>query len=436
MENTLAASRKAAAFGRFSAQSGSAIASTSHTDGSGTMKPLSARALKVKESSTLAITAKAKELAAAGEGLIAFTAGEPDYDTPEHIKEAAMQAARDGFTKYTATPGIIELRRAICKKLKDDNGLSYEPSQIIVSNGAKHSLSNIFCALLNEGDEVIMPAPYWLTYPELVALSGGVSRYVHGDSGNGYKPTAAAIREAVTPKTKAILINSPNNPSGAVYGRDELSAVAAIAAENDLYIISDEIYEKLIYDDAKPHVSIASLGPDAFARTIVVNGYSKSYSMTGWRVGYTASGKEIAAVMANIQSHQTSNINTLTQKAAIAAQEGDQDCIESMRLSFKKRKELMCGLVSRIEGVKAARPDGAFYLFADVSALFGKKASKGREIASAADFAEFLLDEQKLAIVPCADFGYPNHVRLSYACSEESINEGVRRLGEFVKGLA
>ena len=398
------------------------------------MKPLSNRAIKIKESSTLAITAKAKELVAAGENLIAFTAGEPDFDTPEHIKEAAFDAAKAGFTKYTATPGIIELRKAICAKLKKDNGLTYEPSQIIVSNGAKHALSNVFSAILNDGDEVIIPAPYWLTYPELITLGGGVSKYVYTDLASGYKPTAKQLKEAVTEKTKAILINSPNNPSGAVYNKDELTAIAEIAITHDLYVISDEIYEKLIYNEATPHISIASLGDEIYRRAIVVNGYSKSFAMTGWRVGYTASNKEIANVMANIQSHQTSNINTLTQKAAIAAETGDTASIENMRLAFKKRKDLMYCLMSEIPGIDAANPDGAFYIFADITGLVGKK-SKSGIINNAADFAEFILNEQKLALVPCADFGYKNHVRLSYACGEEEITVGMERFKEFVLRL-
>ena len=399
------------------------------------MKPLSMKALLVKESSTLAITAKAKAMAAAGEDLIAFTAGEPDFDTPEHIKKAAFDAANAGFTKYTATPGILELRSAIKKKLRDDNGLDYEPSQIVVSNGAKHSLANVFTALLNDGDEVIIPAPYWLTYPELIALGGGVAKYVFTDLASEYKPSPQQLMAAISKKTKVILINSPNNPSGAVYSKDELEAIADIAVKNDLYVVSDEIYEKLIYNETTPHHSIASFGSEIFERTIVVNGYSKSYSMTGWRVGYTASSKELAAVMGNIQSHQTSNINTLTQKAALAAETGDKECIEAMRLAFKKRKELMHSLISKIDGIASRNPDGAFYIFADVSGLVGKRAASG-VVANAASFAEYILLEQKLALVPCADFGYKNHVRLSYACSEDEIAEGMNRFESFVKSLA
>ena len=398
------------------------------------MKPLSTKALQIKESSTLVIAAKAKELAAAGENLVAFTAGEPDFDTPDHIKKAAIDATKAGFTKYTATPGIIELRKAICEKLKKDNCLSYESSQVIVSNGAKHALSNAFAAILNSGDEVIIPAPYWLTYPELVALCGGTSKFVFTDSSSGYRPTVKQINDAITDKTKAILINSPNNPTGAVYSKDELTAIAEIAVTNDLYVISDEIYEKLIYNEATPHVSIASFDEEIFLRTIVINGYSKSYSMTGWRVGYTASNKEVAKVITNIQSHQTSNINTLAQKAAFVAETRDTASIEYMRLAFKRRKELMHELISKVPGVEAANPDGAFYIFADISKLVGKKSKTGT-INNAADFAEFILMEQKLALVPCADFGYSNHVRLSYACNEAEITEGMRRFAEFVDAL-
>ena len=398
------------------------------------MKPLSTKALQVKESSTLAITAKAKAMKAAGENLIAFTAGEPDFDTPEHIKEAAFAAAREGFTKYTATTGILELRKAICKKLKNDNGLVYDPSQIVVSNGAKHALANIFTAIINEGDEVVFPAPYWLTYPELAAVVGGVSKIVKTDKSTGYKPTAEQIKHAVTGKTKAILINSPNNPSGAVFSPAELEAIARIAVDNDLYVISDEIYEYLVYNDKTPHISIASLGPEIFQRTIVVNGYSKSYSMTGWRVGYTASNKQIADVIGNIQSHQTSNINTLAQKAALAAEIGGRQCVTDMCREFVKRKDLMYSLTADIPGLNALKPDGAFYVFADISTLLGKSAY-GKTINSGADFADILLDKHKVAIVPCADFGYENHIRLSYATNEADINEGMARIKAFVNDI-
>ena len=398
------------------------------------MKPLSNRALQVKESSTLVITAKANALKAAGEDLIAFTAGEPDFDTPEHIKEAALQAARQGFTKYTATPGIIELRKAICEKLKNDNGLIYEPNQIVVSNGAKQAIHNVFTAIINDGDEIIFSAPYWISYPELAKLAGGVSKIIVTDKSTGYKSTIDQIKSAITKKTKAILLNSPNNPSGAVYSKDELKTISEIAVENDLYVISDEIYEKLIYNEATPHYSIASFGKEIYDRTIVVNGYSKSYSMTGWRVGYTASSKAIADVIGNIQSHQTSNINTLAQAAALAGQTGDQGCIDDMRNTFEKRMELMYGLVSGIPGLESIKPDGAFYIFVDISAFCGKVVNR-KVIRDASDFAGYILEEHKVVIIPCADFGYKNHIRLSYACSEDEIIEGMSRIRDFVAGI-
>jgi len=398
------------------------------------MKPLSQKALQVKESSTLLITAKAKAMKAAGENIIAFTAGEPDFDTPQHIKEAASQAAWEGFTKYTASAGIPELRNAICKKLKNDNGLEYEPSQIVVSNGAKHALSNVFSSIINDGDEIILPAPYWITYPELIILAGGTPVTVMTDKTTGYKPTAQQLTSAITAKTKAIVINSPNNPSGAVFSKDELKAIAYMAVRHDLYVISDEIYEMLIFDGNTPHISIASLGKEIFERTIVINGYSKSYSMTGWRVGYSACSKEITDVIGNIQSHRTSNINTLAQKAALAAETGDKTCVTTMRGAFKKRRDVMYGIVKEIPEFDALYPESAFYVFADISSLCGKPAY-GATINNASDFANLLLEKQKVAIVPCGDFGCENHIRLSFALSEDDIAEGMNRIKSFVKGI-
>jgi len=398
------------------------------------MKPLSQKALQVKESSTLVITAKAKAMKAAGENVIAFTAGEPDFDTPEHIKEAAHIAAKTSFTKYTASAGIIELRKAISQKLKNDNGLDYDPSQIVVSNGAKHALSNVFTTIINNDDEVILPAPYWITYPELVILAGGIPVTVMTTKATGYKPTMEQLSAAITNKTKAIVINSPNNPSGAVWSKDELQAIADLAVKHDLYVISDEIYEMLIYDQNTPHISIASLGKEIFERTIVINGYSKSYSMTGWRVGYSASNKQIAEVIGNVQSHRTSNINTLTQKAALAAETGDKTCVTSMRDAFQNRRNIMFDMVQTIPGLDALYPEGAFYVFADISTLCGKPAY-GTVINNGEDFANLLLEKQKVAIVPCGDFGCEKHIRLSFALSEGDIKEGMNRIKTFVEGM-
>lgn len=403
------------------------------TKGRCSVKALSYKALQVKESSTLVITAKAKALRAAGEDLIAFTAGEPDFDTPQHIKDAAIAAVQGGFTKYTGTTGIGELRDAICQKLKQDNGLIYQPSQIVVSNGAKHALSNVFAALINEGDEVIFPAPYWITYPQLANLAGGVSRVVVTDKSAGYKPTAAQIRATVTSKTKAILFNSPNNPSGAVFSRDELAAIADIAVEHDLYIISDEIYEKLIYD-GNEHFSIASFNKKIYDRTIVVNGFSKTFAMTGWRIGYTASNLQLAKVMGNIQSHQTSNPCSIAQKAAEEALRGSQDCVVQMRDEFNKRREYMYKRLSKVPGLGLLKPQGAFYLFIDASAFVGKQ-YRSNVISNATDLAMLLLEYANVATVPCADFGFPNHIRISYSTSMANIEDGVGRIEEFVRDI-
>lgn len=399
-----------------------------------TKAKLSQKALKVKESSTLAITARAKAMKASGASIISFSVGEPDFDTPAHVGEAAVAAVKAGFTKYTASSGIPELRSAICEKLENENGLIYKPSQIVVSNGAKHAISNALAALLNDGDEVIIPAPYWLTYPELVVLHGGVPVIVKTDKTTGYKASATQIEAAVTDRTKALFINSPNNPSGAVYNKTELEAIAKIAVKHDIFVISDEIYEKLIYGDDMPHVSIASFGKDIFERTIVINGYSKSHAMTGWRAGYTASVPEIAEVIGNIQSHQTSNVCSIAQKAALAAQIGGQGCVDEMRKQFLLRRDYMSERVAVIPGFDALVPDGAFYVFVDVSKLYGKK-TDGAEISNAAVFAAELLEKKGVAIVPCADFGYDTHIRLSYAASMDDIKEGMDRIEAFVKDL-
>ncbi|MDR1706328.1 MAG: pyridoxal phosphate-dependent aminotransferase [Clostridiales bacterium] len=391
----------------------------------------SEKALKVKESSTLAITAKAKAMKAAGENVISFSIGEPDFDTPAHIVEAAKKALESGFTKYTDSSGILKLREAICAKLKKDNGLDYEPSQIVVSNGAKHAIANVCAAVLNPGDEVIIPAPYWLTYPEVVALAGGVPVIIKTDKANSYKATAKQIEAAVTPKTKALFINSPNNPSGSVYSENELRAIADVVIKHDLLIIADEIYEKLIYDPSSPHVSIASFSKDIYDRAVVINGLSKSYAMTGWRMGYTASPKELAKIIGNIQSHQTSNINSITQMASIAAMNGDQGCVENMRKEFAKRRDYMVERISAIKGFDMAPPAGAFYAFIDVSALFGN--SKALKVTDAADFAAELISKKGVAIVPCADFGCDDFIRLSYAMAMDEIKEGMDRIETFVK---
>lgn len=391
---------------------------------------LSTKALQVKASSTLSITATAKKMKADGIDVVAFTAGEPDFDTPAHIKEAAIEAINSGFTRYTDSSGTLELRQAICDKLKNDNGLHYEPSQIVVSNGAKHSLTNAFIAILDPEDEVLIPAPYWLSYPEMVHIAGGVAVGVPSGPEKGYKVTPEDLEKHLTNKTKAFIINSPNNPTGVVYSREELQALADFAVKHDLYVISDEIYEKLVYSSVE-HVSIASFNEEIYNRTIVINGFSKGYAMTGWRLGYAAAPKEIAAAMGNVQSHMTSNACSITQKAGYAALTGCQQSVEDMRVDFEKRRDYIFERASKIPHIKVMKPEGAFYLFMDLSALYGK-AVNGVEIKSAADAASILVKDYNVVVIPCADFGSPDNIRLSYAISHENIKKGMDRIEKFV----
>lgn len=394
---------------------------------------LSKKAKAVKPSSTLAITAKAKEMKQNGIDVVGFGAGEPDFNTPANVCEAAIKAINEGFTKYTPASGTNELKQAICKKFKEFNGLDYAPNQIVISNGGKHSLSNVFDAILNAGDEVIIPAPYWLSYPEMVKLSDGVPVIIEGAKENAYKVTADQIQQAVTSKTKALIINSPSNPTGVIYSKEELQAIADVVVKNDIYVVADEMYEHLVYGNIK-HVSIGSLGEEIFKRTITCSGFSKSYAMTGWRVGYTGSSAEIAKLMGSIQSHATSNPNSIAQKAALEALNGPQDAVETMRAEFDKRREYMFNRVSKMPCVDIIEPQGAFYVFIDVTEAASKK-YKGEVIGDASKFAEILLGDYKTAVVPCADFGFPNHIRLSYAISMEQIEKGLDRIEELLKSL-
>ncbi|MDR2514480.1 MAG: pyridoxal phosphate-dependent aminotransferase [Christensenellaceae bacterium] len=394
---------------------------------------ISKKVAAVQGSVTLAIDAKAKAMRAAGEDVIGFGAGEPDFDTPSHIRAAAVAAMEAGKTRYTPAAGELALQQAICAKLLRDNGLQYEPNQIVVSNGAKHSLFNIFQALLDEGDEVIVPSPCWVSYPELIRMAGGVPVFVKGEKSNKYKVGAAEIERAVSPKTKAILINSPNNPNGFVYSKEELSGIAALLPKRDLYAISDEIYEYLVYGGAE-HLSIASLSGEAKARTIVVNGVSKAYAMTGWRIGYTASPVELAKAMTNFQSHSTSNPNSIAQHAAIAALNGPTDELKSMVAEFARRRDRIVALIRGIEGLGCVEPEGAFYVMVDISALFGKKLGQ-KAIEGSMSFTELLLSEEKVAVVPGDGFLEDDCVRLSYAVSMGSIEEGLKRIDRFVKKL-
>ena len=394
---------------------------------------LSEKAKSVKPSSTLAITAKAKEMKANNIDVVGFGAGEPDFNTPDNICEAAIDAIKNGFTKYTPASGTNELKEAICKKFETFNGLKYTPSQIVISNGGKHGLSNVFDAILNPGDEVIIPAPYWLSYPEMVKLSDGVPVIITGSKEQGYKVTAEQIRNAVTDKTKALGLNTPSNPTGMIYTREELEAIAAVAVEKDFYVVSDEMYEYLTYAGEK-HISIASLNDEIYKRTITCSGVSKSYAMTGWRIGYTASSVEIAKLMGAMQSHATSNPNSIAQKATLEALNGPQDQVMLMCKEFDERRKYMYERVCNMPLLSCIEPKGAFYVFIDISATFGKK-YKDTVITTAADFADIFLNDYAVAVVPCADFGFADHIRLSYAISKEQIAKGMDRLEKFLAEL-
>lgn len=394
---------------------------------------LSQKHLQIQPSATLAITAKAKQLKAQGVDIIGFTAGEPDFDTPDHIKAAAIKAIEEGFTKYTPATGIMELKKAVCDKLKRDNNLSVEPTQVVISNGAKHSLTNTFMAILNPGDEVLIPAPFWLSYPEMVKMGDGVPVIVKASKESNYKVSVKLLEEYITPKTKALILNSPSNPTGMVYTEQELREIGELAVKHDLFIVSDEIYEKLLYDGEK-HVSIATLSEAIKERTILINGVSKSYAMTGWRIGYAVAPAPIAKIMGNVQSHASSNPNAMAQKGAIAAISGDQSCVDFMLKHFEERRNYMSERLSAIKGLSFIKPKGAFYIFIDMHELYGKS-YKGQEINSAEDFAKLLLEEVNTAVIPCGAFGFDDHIRLSYAISKENIEEGLNRIEKFVSEL-
>ena len=394
---------------------------------------ISQRCQRVTGSLTLAIDAKAKAMKQKGIDVVGFGAGEPDFDTPEHIRKAAKDALDLGKTRYTPAAGMPELRQAICDKLKRDNGLDYVPQQIVVSNGAKHSLFNSFQALLEEGDEVIVPGPYWVSYPEIVRMAGGVPVIVEGREENNFKPTIDDFRAAVTDKTRAVVINSPNNPNGFVFTREELQAIGDLAIEKDLSIVSDEIYEFLVYDGAE-HISIASLSPEIKERTIVINGMSKAYAMTGWRIGYTASPLNAAKAMTNFQSHSTSCPNSIAQYAALTALSGPDDQLKSMVAEFDRRRRRIVELINEIPGLSCKPPKGAFYVMMNISGVFGKRYN-GAPIVDSMSFTQLLLDNSHVAVVPGAGFGADAYVRLSYATSMENIEKGLARIKEFVGKL-
>lgn len=394
---------------------------------------ISEKCRNIHPSVTLAIDARAKQLRAMGLDVIGFGAGEPDFDTPRYIKSAARDALDAGMTKYTPVAGTVELRTEIQQKLLRDNGLDYELADIIVSSGAKQCLFNALSAILDPGDEVLLPSPCWVSYPEMVRMVGGVPVMVKGDEANGFLVDADALRPHVTERTKALILNSPNNPSGSVYSRALLEGIAALAVEKQFYVISDEIYEKLIYD-GEAHVSIASLGDEIRAQTIVVNGVSKSYAMTGWRIGYAAGPKPVIRAMTAFQSHSTSNPNSIAQHAAAVALTNGEKFMHDSLVEFDARRRLMHQLISEIPGLSAALPKGAFYMMLNISALIGKSLN-GRAIRGSDDFAEMLLESQKVAVVPARAFGDDRYVRLSYATSRDKITLGLARIAEFVKEL-
>lgn len=392
------------------------------------------RAKQISPSLTLEITARAKKMKADGIHVISFAAGEPDFNTPEYIIEAGRKALDMGLTKYTPASGTLQLKNAICEKLKNDNALDYTPANIVVSNGAKHSLFNTFMAILNPGDEVIIPSPYWLSYPELVKMAGGVPVFVETTVEEKFKITAEKLEKAITPKTKAFLINNPNNPTGAVYTHRELNALAAVVEKYNIYVVSDEIYEKLNYEHR--HHSIAAYSDTLKDLTIVVNGMSKTYSMTGWRVGYAAANEQIASAIGSMQSHSTSNVNSIAQYASYVALSdrlhGDS-FLEEMRATFDARRALMMLRLSRI-GVPYIEPKGAFYIMVSIKQFIGKY-FEGQPIRSAYDFATVLLERAQVAVIPCEGFGAPDYVRLSYAASEKDIERGLDAFGGFLQQL-
>ncbi|WMM26540.1 pyridoxal phosphate-dependent aminotransferase [Tissierella sp. MB52-C2] len=392
---------------------------------------LSTKGLRIEPSITLEITAKAKAMKDSGIDVISFGAGEPDFNTPENIQNEGIRAIKEGLTRYTPASGIVELKKAICEKFKKDNNLDYKPSNIIISSGAKHSIHNALMAILNPGDEVIYAVPYWVSYPELVRLADGVPVLIDTKEENDFKFNVEDLNKVLTDKTKAIILNSPSNPTGAIYTEEELREIADWAVKNNIFIISDEIYEKLIYDDNK-HVCIASFNEDIKRLTIVINGMSKSHAMTGWRIGYAAAHEQIVKVMSNIQSHATSNPCSISQYASVEGLIGDQGSVEEMKKHFVERRDYMAETINSIKGLSCRKPEGAFYIMVNLTQLLGKTI-RGKEINSSMDFANLLLDESKVAVVPGIAFGDDKYIRLSYATSMDNIKEGLKRIKEIVE---
>ena len=394
---------------------------------------LATRVAKIKPSETLAITAKANALKAEGRDVIGFGAGEPDFDTPANIKQAAIKAIEAGFTKYTPVGGTDELKDAIINKLKRDNSLDYKRSQIVVSCGAKHSLYNLAQALFETGDEVIIPAPYWVSYPDIVVLAGGTPVILNTLEKDGFKINPQQLKAAITPNTRALIINGPSNPTGAAYSPEELKAIAAVLIDEDILIITDDIYEKILYTKY-PFANIASVESKLKDRTIVVNGVSKAYAMTGWRIGYAAGPEEVIAAVSKIQSQNTSNPTSISQKASVEALNGDQSVVAVMVGEFLKRRDVIVTALNDIPNVKCLLPEGSFYVFPNVSGVYGRS-YKGKKIIGSTELIDYLLDEANVAAVPGAAFGSDDHIRLSYATSLKNIEEGVKRIKNAIAKL-
>jgi len=394
---------------------------------------LARRVKEIKPSPTLAVDAKAKALLAQGIDVVGFGAGEPDFDTPDNIKEAAIKAIKSGFTKYTPAGGTEELKKAVCQKFQKDNNLDYAPPEILISCGAKHSLYNICQALFEEGDEVLIPSPYWVSYPDMVMLAGGTPVIIKTTEKTGFRMTAQDLEKAITPKTKALILNSPSNPTGASYSKEDLTAIARVVLKKGIIVISDEIYEKLIYDGFQ-FSSIASCDPALKPQTLVVNGVSKSYSMTGWRIGYAAGPKDVISAMTNIQSQSTSNLTSIAQKASLEALNGPQDFIPMMVKEFDRRRTYMVDRLNAMPGVSCFKPSGAFYAFPNVSGVYGRKAGS-LTIADSSTFTQYLLESVNVAVVPGVAFGADENIRLSYATSFANIEKGLDRIQKAIEAL-
>ena len=388
---------------------------------------------RINESPTMKVSALAKKMKADGENVINLSVGEPDFPTPENIKQAAKKAIDENQTRYTINPGTVELRKAIAAKLKRDNDLDYDIKNIIVSNGAKHSIFNCILATVNQGEEVIIPAPYWVSYPDMVSIANGTSIIIDTKEGNGFKVTPEELERAITPRTKALILCNPSNPTGSAYSKNELEKVAEVCLKHNFYIISDEIYEKLTYGDYK-FASFPSLNEELKKRTLLVNGLSKAYSMTGWRIGYTAGPENVIQAINKIQSHSTSNASSISQAASLEALNGSQDAVEAMRKEFEKRRDYLYNQLTSIDGISCYKPEGAFYLFPNISVYFNKS-NEETMVKDSFDFAMYILSDAKVATVPGSAFGAEGYLRLSYATSMSNLEEAVARLKESLNKL-